>query len=446
MLQNLFLFVFTTETVNFDNACYMIILCTSVNDNYILHVDNMAKTNAEKQIEYRERKKLESDEFLEKERKRQKKYYVKTTQLKKKELKERIQAVKERVKRSRAQKKALTEKIREENESCALNDTNGTFTPMMVYLQFPKQGEASRKRKRRSDDRLYKKIAKLEKKKHNLKRKCDSLRKRVTRNSSTGKMNYPLTPKRKTIKMMKAAGINPGNAPEIQKQLLFAETIPKEIQEAVSEKKNKKQSIRTLVSGKILKKYRLLRYAASKTSTDRRKLSKVNGKVISTIKQKKGFEPVLNKKVLDFYNRDDVSTALPGKKDAKKVKRKRKLVQKRVLNGYLNNLYQTFMSENIEIKCSFSTFARARPSNVILANFANRKTCLCTQHQNLALKLKMLKKYKPVPTNPEAFVKYSDEKILSILESINEESFTFNIWKKVEIVNKGRKSKKIKMI
>ena len=182
----------------------------------------MAKTNAEKQKEYRERKKLESDEFLEKERKRQRKHYVKTTQLKKKELKERRQAVKERVQRSRAQKKALIEKIRE-NESCASSDTNGTFTPMIVSLQFPKRGEASRKRKRRSNDRLYKKIAKLEKEKHNLKRKCDSLRKRFTRNSSTGKMNYPLTPKRKTIKMMKTAGINPGNAPEIQKQLLFAE-------------------------------------------------------------------------------------------------------------------------------------------------------------------------------------------------------------------------------
>ena len=39
----------------------------------------MAKTNAEKQ-DYRERKKLVIDEFLEKERKRQKKYYVKKTQ------------------------------------------------------------------------------------------------------------------------------------------------------------------------------------------------------------------------------------------------------------------------------------------------------------------------------------------------------------------------------
>ena len=46
----------------------------------------------------------------------------------------------------------------------------------------------------------------------------------------------------------------------------------------------------------------------------------------------------------------------------------------------------------------------------------------------------MLKKYKPVPTNPEAFAKFIDEKIISILESINEKLFTFDIWKKVDIV------------
>ena len=57
---------------------------------------------------------------------------------------------------------------------------------------------------------------------------------------------------------------------------------------------------------------------------------------MNPIKPKKGFEPVL-----DFYHRDDVSTNLPGKRDTKKVKRKRKLVQKRVLNDYLHNLYQS---------------------------------------------------------------------------------------------------------
>ena len=170
------------------------------------------------------------------------------------------EAVKERVRRSRARKKALIEKIFEDNESCATAHTDKNFSPMMVSLQFPKRGEASRKRKRRSDDRLHKKIAKLKKEKQQLSRKCDSLRKKLTRSSSTVKINSPLTPKRKTMKMMKNAGINPCNASEIQKQLLFAETISKEIQEAVNEKKNKKENIRTLISGKILKKYTLLQY------------------------------------------------------------------------------------------------------------------------------------------------------------------------------------------
>ena len=56
----------------------------------------MAKTNAQRQKEYRERKKLESGEFLEKEKNRQKKYYKKTSGLNKKQLNERRKAVNER--------------------------------------------------------------------------------------------------------------------------------------------------------------------------------------------------------------------------------------------------------------------------------------------------------------------------------------------------------------
>ena len=91
----------------------------------------------------RERKKLASDEFIEKERKRQKKYYVKTSQLKKNQLNKFREAIKERVRRSQAQKKALIEKIREDNENCATVDTDRNFSPVMVSLQFPKRGEAS---------------------------------------------------------------------------------------------------------------------------------------------------------------------------------------------------------------------------------------------------------------------------------------------------------------
>ena len=50
-------------------------------------------------------------------------------------------------------------------KSCATVDTDRNFSPMLVSLQFPKGGEASRKRKRLSDDRLHKKIAQLKKEK-----------------------------------------------------------------------------------------------------------------------------------------------------------------------------------------------------------------------------------------------------------------------------------------
>ena len=65
----------------------------------------MVKSNAEKRRGYREEKKLEGPDFLEKEHKRQKEDYVRTSILSKKELKERRIAVKERVQRSRDRKK-----------------------------------------------------------------------------------------------------------------------------------------------------------------------------------------------------------------------------------------------------------------------------------------------------------------------------------------------------
>ena len=161
-----------------------------------------------------------------------------------------------------------------------------------------------------------KKIAKLENERRKLKQKCNSLRKKIARRSR--KKENSSTLNRKTTNMMRAAGILPEDAPDIKKQLLFAETISREIQEAGKEKKNRKQSIRSMVSGNILNKYRLIRYTATKTNTDQRKLSKVKSKVVNQTKSKRGFEPKLYKTVVDFYYRDDVSIALPGKRDAKK--------------------------------------------------------------------------------------------------------------------------------
>ena len=80
---------------------------------------------------------------------------------------------------------------------------------------------------------------------------------------------------------MRRAGINLRGAPEIQKQLLFAETLSSEIREAGREKKSSKQSIRSVISGKILQKYKLINHAVRRINIDRRKLSKGLSKVIN---------------------------------------------------------------------------------------------------------------------------------------------------------------------
>ena len=89
-----------------------------------------------------------------------------------------------------------------------------------------------------------------------LKQKCNSLRKKIGWRSR--KKKNLSAPNSKTLNMMRAAGILPENAPDIKKQLLFAETISREIQEAGKENKNRKQRIRSMVSGNILMKYRLI--------------------------------------------------------------------------------------------------------------------------------------------------------------------------------------------
>ena len=69
-------------------------------------------------------------------------------------------------------------------------------------------------------------------------------------------------------------------------------------------------------------------------------------------------------------------------------------MQKYVLNNYLHNLHQKFCMENPEIQISRSTFSKLHPPHVRKADFGNTKTCLCSRHQNFALKLKSPEEYR----------------------------------------------------
>lgn len=93
--------------------------------------------------------------------------------------------------------------------------------------------------------------------------------------------------------------------------------------------------------------------------------------------------------VLDFYNRDDVSRVMPGKKDvvAVRMENQQKVhLQKRLVLTNLNELYQMFKTEYASHKIGFSKFCELRPQNCILAGKSGTHTvCVCTLHQNVKL-------------------------------------------------------------
>ena len=102
--------------------------------------------------------------------------------------------------------------------------------------------------------------------------------------------------------------------------------------------------------------------------------------------------PSLEKEVIDlivsFYELDENSRMLPGKKDfvSVKVNNKRLHMQKRLLLINLKKLYQLFKEKHPEVKCSFSKFAALRPKHCVLAGATGtHSVCVCAIHDNVKL-------------------------------------------------------------
>lgn len=94
------------------------------------------------------------------------------------------------------------------------------------------------------------------------------------------------------------------------------------------------------------------------------------------------------KLVTDFYENDEYSRQLPGKKDyvSLRVDGKKVHVQKRLVLCNLKELYALFKTENPLVDISFSRFASLRPKNCVLAGAAGtHSVCVCTYHQNVKL-------------------------------------------------------------
>lgn len=415
----------------------------------------MAKSKSQRMKEYRARKKEQlGDRWLLQENRRVKNYYVPTSYLNEDSQGKRREQNKRNARRFYQKRKHTETADSIEAEAGQNNlttepgpstsaDDNGISSTtnenlLTVKMQFVTKKDnrksVGKKRVSRALAKSYRRIKTVEYERDELKRKLDSAQRRIHR---FGKQkNTPLTPKSKANTYLKNAGLNPNKVPSIRKQLVYAECLNEEVKEAIAKNSKNKHIVQKVVSGKIMKKYRMQSVMERSTNLNRRK--NLANKDMRNEKKRilKTKADIIMREVTEFLGRDDNSRVLPGKADAVKIGANKK--QKRVLNDYLHNLHLKFTAEST-CSVSLATFCRLRPPFICLVNFASRSVCLCSKHQNFGFKLRCLKNMKvSLCTSPDKFVdEFKDEpkRLEEMLMTIPSERVKYQQWKRVKTDN-----------
>ena len=198
------------------------------------------------------------------------------------------------------------------------------------------------------------------------------------------------------------------------------------------------------LNGDSLERLRIRQRQASKKYRDKRKLERLNGKKFSSYKNRQSFGKAVkrvthslpqdsNKRVtmvrhiaqelniipktitqhqrqqrslpielkelvVKFYNRDDISYQLAGKRNYITFKDNdgtKTTLQKRILLYSVRETFQLFLTEYVDtnINLSLTSFNDLRPLNILVQSYMPERNCLCTYHENVNLLLKSLSKY-----------------------------------------------------
>lgn len=147
----------------------------------------------------------------------------------------------------------------------------------------------------------------------------------------------------------------------VKKKLLFGEVLTEELARNInnSSDRKSKEIIHKVVSGQLMKKYRLIGEARRLISYKTHKKLRCNLKLTQYERRKRNTDVTrkITEKIRQFLERDEHSKMCPGKKDY--ITRRKIKKQERILLDTLHNLHTKFSTE-FNTTISFATFCRLR--------------------------------------------------------------------------------------
>lgn len=194
----------------------------------------------------------------------------------------------------------------------------------------------------------------------------------------------------------------------VRKRLLFQTALSKDLQaryQNASGEKERQVIANVCAGGKIIRKYRLRRYAEAALGFSRKRWRLPSKGPLAFRRQgNTRIGEKIKTCVQEYFERDDISRLTTGKSQTKTKQKTKK--QKRFLVDTMQNMHRKFLAEYPERKISYSLFCHLRPFWVVTPSLADRETCLCKTHENLAFIVSKLHHHKLVTNcNLEELVK-----------------------------------------
>jgi len=131
-----------------------------------------------------------------------------------------------------------------------------------------------------------------------------------------------MSPKSTAFAVLRQEGLSPTKFQKLARKLTFHNTIVEEVKENVKTNRgrSRQRSLLQVVCGKVMKKYRFASSCSRELGVDRRQISKSSTFVGTTKSRSIAKRRQTKESIITFFEREDNSACLPGKRDATKLK------------------------------------------------------------------------------------------------------------------------------